>query len=135
MSIQELFDLYQKLEGQLRELAIITKENVPAHKDAAIPANALATFDEVRGHILQKLTSLRAGLASAQDFLRHYESMTPSERQQYESEAREAQEKVTTLQRDIDKLSLAEGWRVDILRHSARRGLAIVLERAKGVQT
>ena len=78
--------------------------------------------------LAQRLASLRTEMASAQDFLRHCDAMPRSERRLYGTRAKEVQDKATNLQRKIDKLSLAEGWQVDILRERAQKGLAILLE-------
>ena len=125
MNSLEILSQYESSERQVKMLAGITRENVA---DTKVSTVTLDLFDALRGRVLEKLASLRTKMASAQDFLLRCDAMPPSERKLYGTRAKEVQDKATNLQRKIDKLSLAEGWQVDILRERAQKGLAILLE-------
>jgi hypothetical protein len=129
MNSLEILNQYESSELQVRMLAGITSENVADTKTSSATAITLDLFDALRGRVLKKLASLRTELTSAQDFLRHCDAMPRSERRLYGTRAKEVQEKGISLQLRIDKLSLAEGRRVDILRERAQNGLAILLRR------
>lgn len=135
MSGPEILSEYESLEGKVKMLAVITKENVAASKVSTDMAGIVDRFDAVRGQVLEKLASLRAELASCREFIQQCDRMPPSESALYGTRVNEAQKRGTSLQREINELSQAEGWHVNILRQRAKRGLAIVLERASGGQT
>ncbi len=125
MNSLEILSQYESSERQVKMLAGITRENVA---DTKVSTVTLDLFDALRGRVLKRLASLRTEMTSAQDFLRRCNAMPLSERRLYGTRAKEVQDKATNLQRKIDKLSLAEGWQVDILRERAQKGLAILLE-------
>jgi hypothetical protein len=129
MNSLDILSQYESSELQVKMLAGITRENAADTKTSTVTAVILDLFDALRGRVLKKLASLRTELTSAQDFLRHCDAMPRSERRLYGARAKEVQDKATNLQLSIDKLSLAEGWRVDILRERAQNGLAILLRK------
>ena len=127
MNSLEILSQYECSERQVKMLAGITRENVADTEVNTVTTTILDLFDALRGRILNKLASLRIEMASAQDFLVRCDAMPPSERRLYGIRAKEVKDRATNLQQKIDKLSLAEGRKVDILRERAQKGLAILL--------